>query len=114
MHNFCFVLVCTLEDAAKTCIYWTTRTEVLVYQETADCLARRNNPAELGNVASWVSAPRLATAPHHSGRYKHKVIKKTVFGFVSSSEVHFSTSKNLKIKIYKTIVLPVVLYECEA
>ena len=24
------------------------------------------------------------------------------------------TSKNLKIKIYKTIILPVVLYECEA
>ena len=32
----------------------------------------------------------------------------------SPNTLVFSTSKNLKIKIYKTIILPVVLYECEA
>jgi hypothetical protein len=30
-----------------------------------------------------------------------------------TNSVIFSTSKNLKIKIYKTISLPVVVYRCE-
>ena len=31
----------------------------------------------------------------------------------SPNTVVFSTSKKLKIKIYKTVILPVVLYGCE-
>jgi hypothetical protein len=39
------------------------------------------------------------------------------FEFRSLSDVHFALftelSRNLKIKIYKTVILPVVLYGCE-
>ena len=34
--------------------------------------------------------------------------------FYLTESMHFSNSKNLKIKIYKTILLPVLLHFCEA
>jgi len=50
--------------------------------------------------------------PHNTGLFEIKymcIFRKCVGNVLSSSLL----SKNLKIKIYRTIILPVVLYECE-
>jgi hypothetical protein len=42
------------------------------------------------------------------------LIESRKFVLFSPNNFVFSTSKNLKIKTYKTIILPVLLYGCEA
>jgi len=43
----------------------------------------------------------------------NKAVRKCSLSFGAESSVFQLLSKNLKIKIYRTIILPVVLYGCE-
>ena len=46
----------------------------------------------------------------------HKLLSVPVFGFTLQAILITNArllSKNLKIKVYRTVILPVVLYECE-